>query len=72
MWYLISLNVYNVGQVEWLGFPFYGYLRILYLLQVLGITKAYKRINWNIWCGKWSYMANNHLLGQIEIDHGNC
>jgi hypothetical protein len=35
------------------------------------ITKEYKRINWNIWCGKWSYMANNHLLGQTEIDHGN-
>ena len=51
--------MYNVGQVEWLGFLFYGYLRILYLLQVLVITKEYKRFNWNIWCGKWSYMANN-------------
>lgn len=64
--------MYNVGQVEWLGFLFYGYLRILYLLQVLVITKEYKRINSNIWCGKWSYMANNHSLGQPEIDDGNC
>jgi len=53
-------------------FPILWLFEKVYLLQVLVITKEYKRINRNIWCGKWSCMANNHSLGRPEIDHGNC